>query len=67
MYTAGDLRPAGDPTPTIDDFKNSAGDVWFCSRRNFFEIHPQDLKIVYIVEKHATHFSTICSKNPALN
>jgi hypothetical protein len=22
--TAGDLRPAGDPSPAIDDFKNSA-------------------------------------------
>jgi hypothetical protein len=25
--TAGDLRPAGDPSPAIDDFKNYMGDV----------------------------------------
>ena len=34
--TAGDLRSAGDPSPAIDDFKNYAGDAWFCFRRNFF-------------------------------
>ena len=28
---AGDLRSAGDPSPAIDDLKNYAADVWFCS------------------------------------
>ena len=45
--TAGDLRSAGDPSPAIDDFKNYAGDVWFCFRHNFFRNYPQDLKLVY--------------------
>jgi hypothetical protein len=27
--TAGDLRPAGDTSPAIDDFKKYTGDVWF--------------------------------------
>ena len=44
--TAGHLRPAGDPSPAIDDFKNYAGDVWFCFRHNVFKYYPQDLKIV---------------------
>ena len=44
---AGDLRSAGDPSPAIDDFKNYAGDVWFCFRHNFFKNYPQDLKLVY--------------------
>jgi hypothetical protein len=44
--TASDLRPTGDPLPTIDNFKNSAGDVWFCFRYNVFKNYPHDLKIV---------------------
>ena len=44
--TAGDLRPAGDPSPAIDVIKNYAVDVWFCFRHNFSKIYPQDLKIV---------------------
>jgi hypothetical protein len=44
--TAGDLRPAGDPSPAIDDLKNCGGDVRFCFRHNFFKNYPQDLKIV---------------------
>ena len=44
--TAGDLRSAGDPSPAIDDFKNYAGDVWFCFRHNFFKNYPQYLKMV---------------------
>jgi hypothetical protein len=48
--TAGDLRPAGDPSPAIDDFKNCGGNVWFCHgfcfRHNFSKNYPQDLKIV---------------------
>ena len=51
--TAGNLRPAGDPSPTIDDFKNYVGDVWFCFRNTthtkfskFFKNYLQDLKIV---------------------
>ena len=43
---AGDLRSAGDPSPAIDDFKNYAGDVWFCFRHNFSKNYPQDLKLV---------------------
>ena len=35
--TAGDLRPAGDPTPAIDYFKNYVGDVWFGFGHNFLE------------------------------
>jgi hypothetical protein len=38
--TAGGLRPAGDQSPTIDDFKNCGGDVWFCFRRKFFKNYP---------------------------
>ena len=40
--TAGDLRPAGDPSPAIGDSKNYAGDVWFFFRHNFFKkrVHP---------------------------
>ena len=44
--TAGILRCAGDPSPAIDDFKNYAGDVWFCFRHNFFKNYPQYLKMV---------------------
>ena len=44
--TAGDLRSAGDPSPTIDDFKNYMGDAWLCFRHNFFKNYPQDLKLV---------------------
>jgi hypothetical protein len=44
--TAGDLRSAGDPSPTIDDFKIYAGDVWFCFRHNFFKNYLRGLKIV---------------------
>jgi hypothetical protein len=44
--TAGDLRSAGDPSPTIDDFKNYAGDVWFYFRHNFSKNYPQYLKMV---------------------
>ena len=44
--TGGDLRSAGDPSPAIDDFKNYAGDVWFCFRHNFFKKYPQCLKMV---------------------
>jgi hypothetical protein len=40
MYnTAGDLRPSGDPSPAIDDFKNFGGDAWFCFRHNVFKIY----------------------------
>ena len=44
--TAGDLRSAGDPSPAVDDFKNYAGDVWFCFRHNFIKNYPQYLKMV---------------------
>ena len=44
--TAGHLRPAGDPSPAIDDFKNYADDVWFCFRYNVFMSYPHALKIV---------------------
>jgi hypothetical protein len=38
VMTAGDLRPAaGDPSPTIDDFKNCGGHVRFCFRHNVFK------------------------------
>jgi hypothetical protein len=46
LVTAGGLRPAGDPSPAIDDFKNCAGDVWFCFCHNFIKNYLQDLKIV---------------------
>ena len=36
--TAGDLRPAGEPSPTIDDSKIYVGDWWFCFRHNIFKI-----------------------------
>jgi hypothetical protein len=46
--TAGDLRPAGDPAPAIDDFKNYMGDVWFGLCHKFFlKNYLQDLKIVW--------------------
>ena len=35
--TAVDLRPAGDPSPAIDDFENYTGDVWFGFCDNLFE------------------------------
>ena len=44
--TVGNLRPAGDPSPAIDDFKNYVGDIWFCFRHNFFKNYLQDQKIV---------------------
>ena len=43
--TAGDLRPAGDPSHAIDDFK-IAGDVWFGFCHKFYKNYLQDLKIV---------------------
>jgi hypothetical protein len=47
MSTAGDLRPAGDPSPAIDDSKTYAVDVWFCFRQDVFsKRYHQDLKIV---------------------
>jgi hypothetical protein len=45
----GPLRPTGDPSPTVDEFKNcvSMGDVWFCFRHNFFKnLSPGPKKIV---------------------
>ena len=62
--TAGGLRPAGDPSPAIDDFKNYAGDVWTCFLNNFFKNYLQDLKIV---QNDATLYCTICAENQALN
>ena len=52
--TGGDLRSAGDPSPAIDDFKDYAGDVWFCFRHKFFKKNPQYLKMV---QKDAPHDS----------
>ena len=34
------------PSPAIDDFKNYAGDIWFCFRHNVFKNYLQDLKLV---------------------
>jgi hypothetical protein len=42
--TAGDLHPAGDPPPAIDDLENYMGDVWFCFRHNLSKNYPHDLK-----------------------
>jgi hypothetical protein len=39
--TAGDLRPAGDPSPAIDDFKNYAGDEWFGFCHTFSKSIPR--------------------------
>ena len=61
--TAGHLRLAGDPSPSIDDFKNYAGDVSFCF--HVFKYYPQDLK--NSLERRATRFSTIGAENQALN
>jgi hypothetical protein len=47
--TAGNLRPAGNPSPAIDDFKNYVGDVWFCFRHNFFKNYLHDLKVHVLV------------------
>ena len=41
---AGDLRSAGDPSPAIDDFKNYAGDIWFCFHHDFFKKLSPELK-----------------------
>jgi hypothetical protein len=60
----GDLRPAGDPAPAIDDSKNYMGDVWFCFRHNFFKKLSTWLKTS--LERCATRISTICAKNQAL-
>ena len=60
-----DLRHAGDPSPTIDDFKNYAGDVWFCSHYNVFKtVSPRPKNSL---ERRAARFSTICAKIQALN
>jgi hypothetical protein len=65
--TAGGLRPAGNPSPAIDDFKNCGGDVWFCFRRNFFKKLSSGPKTTASLERRATQFSTIYAKNQALN
>ena len=42
--TVGELGPAGDPSPAIDDFKNYMDDDWFRFRHNFFKNYFQNLK-----------------------
>ena len=64
--TASDLRPAGDPSPAIDDFKTlRTGDIWFYFRHNVFKNLSPGPK--YSLERRATLFSTICAKNQAPN
>ena len=62
-----DLRHAGDPSPTIDDFKNYMGDVCVCFRDKFFYTYPQDLKKVQKDAPHDHNIFIICAKNQALN
>ena len=64
--TAGDLRSAGDPSPAIDDFKNYAGDAWFCFRHNYFKNYPHAV-LKNGLESCATRSATISTKNQALN
>jgi hypothetical protein len=63
--TAGDLRPAGDPTPAIDDFKNYTGEIWFSFGHNFFKKLSPGPK--HSLERRGTRFSTIYAKNQGLN
>jgi hypothetical protein len=63
--TAGDLRPTGDPSPAINDFKNSAGEVVFCFRHNISKKLSPGPK--NSLGRRATRISTICATNQALN